>query len=85
MEKKYDQYGWTGLIPDYSKKGRNKAFKPEIEELLQEIIEEKYLKNTQPSIAGCYRFLKYQCEKNNVTPPSYSTFRRRSKSLLYPL
>ena len=45
-KKKYDQYGWTGLIPDYSKKGRNKAFKPEIEELLQEIIEEKYLKNT---------------------------------------
>lgn len=51
-KKNYEQYGWTGLIPENSKKGRNKAFKPEIEEFLQEIIEEKYLTNIQPSIAG---------------------------------
>ncbi len=25
-KKNYDQYGWTGLIPDYSKKGRIKCF-----------------------------------------------------------
>jgi putative transposase len=71
---KYEKYGWTGLIPDYSKKGRKKKFSKELEDLIQKVIEEKYLTKLQPSIKGCYRFLKYQCEKIGIKPPSYTTF-----------
>ena len=74
---KYDQYGWVGLVPNSSKKGRKKGFPAEVEELIQKIIEEKYLTNLQPSIAGCYRILKYQCDKNHINPPCYNTFKAR--------
>ena len=77
----YEQFGWAGLIPNYSKKGRKKGFKPEVEDLIQKIIEEKYLTNTQPSIMGCYRFLKFQCDDYSIKPPCYNTFRSRIQEI----
>ena len=80
-KKRYDQLGWVGLIPDNNKKGRDKVIAQEVEDLIQEVIREKYLTKLQPSVMGAYLFLKYHCEKNNVLPPSYSTFRRRIEDI----
>jgi len=80
-KKRYDQYGWVGLIPENNKKGRIKGFKPETEDLIQKIIKEKYLTNIQPSKMGAYLFLKLDCEKNGINTPSYNTFRRRIQEI----
>jgi len=80
-KKTYEQYGWTGLIPRRSRRGRKKMIKPEVEALIQYTFENRYLKPSQPSIMGSYLFLKYQCEKNSILAPSYSTFRRRIRDI----
>ena len=77
----YEQDGWKGLIPEYQKRGRRKESTPVLKELIQTVIEEKYLTALQPSIAGCYRFLLIECKRLGIKPPSYATFRRRIQKI----
>lgn len=77
-EKKYEQSGWSGLIPNYEKSGRKRDLGQKIEDLMQKIIEETYLVETQPSIKSSYRFFVIECKKLGISPiPHYDTFRRR--------
>jgi putative transposase len=80
-KKKYDQYGWVGLIPNYDNRGRKRGTNDELEEIMRKVIEEKYLTNLQPSVLACYRFLEIECEKNGIENPSPNTFRARIKEI----
>jgi len=80
-KKRFEQLGWRGLIPNYEKAGRKKGFSKELEDLIQKVIEEKYLVDIQPSIKGCYRFLEIECKKGGLTPPHYDTFRHRVQDI----
>ena len=83
-KKKYEQFGWNGLIPNHEKAGRKKGFGDQLEDLIQEAIEKKYLLNTQPSIMSSYRFFKVLCinaKINEKDIPHYDTFRNRIQEI----
>jgi putative transposase len=77
----YEYLGWRGLIPEHQKAGRKKGFTPEVEELVREVIEKRYLAVSQPSMRGCHRFLEIECMKRKLDPPCYNTFRSRIQEI----
>ncbi len=79
---KFEKMGWRGLIPNHKKAGRKRAFDENVEQLIQKVIEEYYLRDTQPSISGSYQFFKMKCKKQGIKEiPSYDTFRSRIKEI----
>ena len=58
---RFEQEGWVGLIPEYSKKGRKKEKIGQLEDLITEVIENRYLNSNQPSMASCYEYLCMEC------------------------
>lgn len=84
-KRNFEQFGWIGLIPKHSKKGRIYGSEKDLEVLIEKILNEKYLTELEPSIKGCYKFLLLDCSKSNIHPCSYETFRRRANKITMKL
>ena len=76
-KKAFDEKGWVGLVSRDDNKGRKKGKNAKLEELIQKVIEERYLTRLQPSVSGCYRFLVIECTKAGIDVCHFTTFRRR--------
>jgi putative transposase len=78
------EYGWRGLIPELSKRGRKKGKDVEIEKIIKEVIDKHYLTPSQPSMMGSYREFTSRCEDMGIDPsriPTSKTFFNRIKDL----
>lgn len=80
-KKAFNKEGWAGLIPHNEKKGRKKGKNAQLEKIMQDVIEARYLTKLQPSVGGCYRYLVVECKKAGIKPCHLDTFRRRVQSL----
>jgi len=75
-KRKFNQKGWVGLIPQYHKRGKKKE-NSRRDELAKEIIEEKFNVDNQPPIMGAYEQYLIECDRENIEPFHYDTFRKR--------
>ncbi|MEW8050077.1 MAG: Mu transposase C-terminal domain-containing protein [Candidatus Thiodiazotropha sp.] len=75
------KYEKTGLISSLVRSGRNDKgkprLKPEVEDVIQEVIEGYYLKKQKPSRAAAFRDVKRKCVYRGLPVPDSKTVRNR--------
>lgn len=70
--------GTKGLIPLNAKKGnREVRLSARVEDLVQQVIDEKFLTNQNKSRVHVYQLLKSRCLSQGLTPPSRQAFYKR--------
>lgn len=70
--------GTKGLIPLNAKKGNREArLSARTEDLVQQVIDEKFLTNQNKSRIHVYQLLKSRCLSQGLTPPSRQAFYKR--------
>lgn len=68
--------GLIGLIPQIKKRGnRTRKLDQEVIDLMEVVIQEKYLLPTQPKLMSVYGELQLQCKEKGLLAPSEKTFR----------
>lgn len=76
--KSYNLNGLDGLVPKHTKKGnRGSKIPVKVEQLIGEVIKEKYLVTQAPHPFHVYNLLVEQCKAAGLSPPSRQSFYRR--------
>ncbi len=76
-----NKYEKTGLVSSLIRNGRSdkgkSRLKPEVEDVIQEVIESFYLKDQKPSMSSVYGDVKRMCRSKGLVYPDETTVRNR--------
>lgn len=80
---KYERTGQvSSLVNDDNDGGRGKMrLSDNIEEIVNDVVERKYLDNQKLNMQKVYLEITIRCKEQNLTPPSYKTIRSRINSI----